>query len=71
LTVADDITCGVCGDLAREGFAIVGVDFVFQGKIPLMVVCLRCPLCGHEWTVAHEPLNRPSLPNDAIDMGEK
>jgi hypothetical protein len=71
VTDAEDIAWNACREQVDEELCLVGVDFVFQGRIPLMVVAFRCPLCGHEWTVAHEPINRPSLPNDAIDVGEK
>ena len=59
-------TCSACESPLDGEQAIVDMDFKFQGKIPLLVIYYRCTSCGHEWTDAHEPLNQPDLPNDAV-----
>ena len=59
--ICDQVTCAACGRHSYEEQAIVDMDFEFQGRIPLLVIYYRCMSCGHEWTDAHEPRNRPDL----------
>jgi hypothetical protein len=59
------VTCQGCGSQLDEGSTFVDVNIEFQGTIPLLVFYHRCPLCKHEWTDAHEPLNRPELEEPA------
>ena len=64
--VAEMKACPSCDKTHEEERLIVDVNFEFQGSIPLLVVYYHCPSCGYGWTDAHEPLNRPDLPNDCL-----